>query len=288
VRFNTEDWPTRVTLVWSSGAGSKLHLPDRHAIDTAKITAVWYRRPVAPVLPSVMETRRAEWARREAAEALDGLWRTTAALWVNAPLAEAAASSKPEQLRRATQCGLSVPETLLTNDPVEARAFASAGPTICKPLGTGMINLDGQEKLFFTTLLDASDIAALSEFGPEPYLLQRLVPKRHDLRVVVIGDETFAVAIDSQHSEVTRTDWRRGNPLLLEHQVVTLPDAIAKGCIALTREYGLAFAAIDLALDTDDRYIFFEINPSGQWAWLEQLTGLPLSARLATLLMGEK
>jgi glutathione synthase/RimK-type ligase-like ATP-grasp enzyme len=235
-----------------------------------------------------MEARRAEWARREAAEALDGLWRTTEALWVNAPLADAAASSKPEQLRRATQRGLNIPETLLTNDPVEARAFASGGPTICKPLGAGMIHLDGQEKLFFTTLLDASDVAALSDLGPEPYLLQRLVPKQYDLRVVVIGDEIFAVAINSQRSEVTKTDWRRGNPLLLKHHVVTLPDAIANRCIALTREYGLAFAAIDLALDTDDRHVFFEINPSGQWAWLEQLTGLPLSARLAALLLREQ
>ena len=35
----------------------------------------------------------------------------------------------------------------------------------------------------------------------------------------------------------------------------------------------------------DDRFVFFEINPNGQWAWIEQLTGQPLSAALADELL---
>jgi len=52
----------------------------------------------------------------------------------------------------------------------------------------------------------------------------------------------------------------------------------------MTRDYGLEFSAIDLARHIDGTYVFFELNPNGQWAWVEQLTGLPLRYRLADLL----
>lgn len=54
----------------------------------------------------------------------------------------------------------------------------------------------------------------------------------------------------------------------------------------MTHSYGLRFAAIDLARRTDGGYTFFELNPNGQWAWVEQMTGLPLRAALANELNG--
>ena len=59
---------------------------------------------------------------------------------------------------------------------------------------------------------------------------------------------------------------------------------MAEKCLALTRSYGLAFGAIDLARVDDGLYTFFEINPNGQWAWIEQLTGQPLRQAMAGLL----
>jgi hypothetical protein len=284
VRFNTEDWPTATKLVWHDDGSQVLRI-DAEDIDASQITAVWYRRPVRPVMPESLDTDRAHWAEREAVEAIDGFWHTLQARWVNPPLAETAASSKPEQLRRARRHGLLVPETLVTNDPDAARSFAAAGDTVCKPLGHGAIQIDGRERLFFTSLLNSDDIAALSDLGPEPYLLQRLVPKQYDLRVIVIGDDVFAVRIDSQGVEKTRTDWRRGDATQLPHTVVELPQKTADRCLSLMRDYGLVFGAIDLAVDLAGRHVFFELNPSGQWAWLEQLTELPLRSRLADLLI---
>ena len=243
VRFNTEDWPTAAKLVWRDDGSQILGLPTRD-IDASKVTSVWYRRPVRPVMPVSLDPDRARWAEGEATEALDGFWRTLQARWVNPPLAEAAASSKPEQLRRAQQHGMTVPETLITNDPDAAQSFATAGETVCKPLGHGAIQIEGRERLFFTSMLDPDDTAALSELGPEPYLLQRLIPKQYDLRVIVIGDELFAVRIDSQDAEDSRTDWRKGNATRLPHTIVELPQETAGGCLSLMRDYGLALGAL--------------------------------------------
>jgi glutathione synthase/RimK-type ligase-like ATP-grasp enzyme len=238
-------------------------------------------------LPPELDPAQAHWAAGEAREALNGLWRTLDARWVNPPLAEAAAVSKPEQLQRARLHGLAVPETLVTNDGAEAQEFASAGQTICKPMGRGAITVDGAERLFFTRLLNDDDVAALATIGPEPYLLQRLIPKQYDLRVTIIGEELFAVRIDSQVDSESSVDWRRGDANELNHEAIDLPRDVAERCLALIKSYGLVFAAVDFAVDPEGRHVFFEINPSGQWAWLEERAGVPLRGRLAALLAGQ-
>lgn len=283
-RFNTEDWPTVVGLSWRSDGSGQLRFAAR-TVDSDEVGSVWYRRPVAPVMPVELDAERARWAAAEASEAMNGFWLTLHATWVNPPLAEAAASSKPEQLRRAQRQGLAVPETLITNDGVEAQEFAQGVPTICKPLSPGAVGADGVERVFFTRLLSADDVEALAELGPEPYLLQHRVPKQYDVRVTVIGEEVFPVAIHSQVFAETETDWRVGDATQLRHERIELPDQIGEACLALVENYGLSFGAIDLALDMDGRYVFFEINPSGQWAWIEEAADVPLRSCLASLLM---
>lgn len=283
MRFNTETWPMATRMTWTDQGRAMLNIEGRRT-DLATVTAVWHRRPVAPRFPAGFDIHQAEWAALEAREAIGGMWRTINARWVNKPLADQAASSKPEQLRRARAMGFSVPTTLITNDPVEAREFAERGPTICKPLGRGGIIIDGRPKLFFTRLLNKEDVAALADVGPEPYLFQRHVPKRFDARVIVIGEEAFAARIDSQGVEASQTDWRATEAVRLPHAPLDLPDDVAEFCVSFVRSYGLLFGAIDLAVDAEGRYVFFENNPAGQWAWLEHLADLPLRRKLADLL----
>jgi len=282
LRFNTEDYPETARVVWTP-AGASLSFAG-HDVELAAVTAIWFRRPVLPRLDSI-DGARGQWAAREAREALDGVWRTFEGRFVNRPERNQLAGVKPEQLVRAARHGFSVPKTLVTNDPAAAGAFLDDTPeAICKPLYSGRVPGGEEEGLFFTTLLDDAARQAVRELGPEPYLFQEFVDKRYDVRVTVIGDEVFAVRIDSQAVAEARVDWRKGAPSAAAHSVEELPAEVAVRCLALTRDYGLEFAAIDLAL-SDGGYVFFEVNPNGQWAWVEQLTGLPLRARLADLLL---
>jgi hypothetical protein len=56
-------------------------------------------------------------------------------------------------------------------------------------------------------------------------------------------------------------------------------------CIRLVKQLGLEFGAIDLILRPDGEYVFLEINPNGQWLWLEPASGLPFTDTLADLLI---
>ncbi|HTT93637.1 MAG TPA: hypothetical protein VMF55_03135 [Solirubrobacterales bacterium] len=154
---------------------------------------------------------------------------------------------------------------------------------MCKPLRLGRLFHQGEEKLFLTSVVEKGQ---LEDFGEdrETYLLQAQVDKRLDIRVTVIGDRCFATEIESQVDPESVVDWRHGGTDLA-HSPHELPDEIAGLCLDLCAGYGLRFGAIDLALRPDGGYSFFEVNPNGQWAWIEQLTGAPLSSALADLLL---
>jgi glutathione synthase/RimK-type ligase-like ATP-grasp enzyme len=286
-RFNTEDYPTRTRVSWSESGPSELIIGTRCLV-VSEVPAVWYRRPVPPTLPATYDAGRAQWAAAQAREALDGVWRTLEARWVNHPDKNRIADGKLAQLQRARSVGLDVPASLVTNDPESARAFCADHPAgvIVKPVVSGRLLIGGAERIFFTSLLDTDAQRHLEQLGPEPYLLQALVHKRYDVRVTVIDSDAFATRIESQSDAAARVDWRRGNTTDLVHAIEDLPAEIADRCVQLVRSYGLLFAAVDFAVDQDGRYVFFEINPNGQWAWIEQRTGLPLRARLADLLLG--
>ena len=55
-------------------------------------------------------------------------------------------------------------------------------------------------------------------------------------------------------------------------------------CIRLLKELNLQFGAIDMIKTPDGSYIFLEINPNGQWAWIETQTGLQISDAIINFL----
>ena len=199
MRFNTEDYPQQVRLRWTPDESARL-ISEVYDVDLAEVSAVWYRRPVPPVLPSSLTLEQARWAMAEAREALEGVWRAMDVRWVNHPDRNGPASSKPAQLRAAKAVGFEVPDTLMTNDPDAARPFVVEHPAgvVVKPLRSGRLSVEGDERLFFTTLLTHPNQVRFERLGTEPYVFQAHVAKRADVRVTVIGDEAFAVRITAK------------------------------------------------------------------------------------------
>src|SRR5208282_439036 len=101
--------------------------------------------------------------------------------------------------------------------------------------------------------------------------------KEADIRVTVVGKVVFATEIQSQDYEETETDWRRGGHVELVYRAHELPREITEKCVCLVRKFGLRFGAIDLILDRKGLYWFLEINPNGQWAWIQNRTGQPIA-----------
>jgi glutathione synthase/RimK-type ligase-like ATP-grasp enzyme len=63
---------------------------------------------------------------------------------------------------------------------------------------------------------------------------------------------------------------------------------VQERCVRLIERLELCYGAIDMILTPDGRYVFLEINPSGQYLWIEMETGLPISAAICDLLMARE
>ena len=96
-----------------------------------------------------------------------------------------------------------------------------------------------------------------------------------------MGANLFAAEILSQERESSSIDWRATDYPDLKHEPHVLPDEIAAKCHEMVRTLGLSFGAIDLVRTPEDDYAFLEINPNGEWLWLEYQLDFPIAQSIA-------
>ena len=115
-----------------------------------------------------------------------------------------------------------------------------------------------------------------------PVLLQEQIPKRTDVRATFIGSTCFVADIESDPSVV---DWR--NPAAsAKYFASTLSDEIEQMCRTMLEELGLHYGAFDFVRTPDDELVFLEINPTGEWAWLEDRLGFQMRDAFIKLFFG--
>lgn len=68
---------------------------------------------------------------------------------------------------------------------------------------------------------------------------------------------------------------------------MNLPSNVESSLLAMTERLGLAFAAADFVVTADDRHYLVDLNPSGQWGWIQEATGLPIAAAIAAQFTGD-
>ncbi len=251
--------------------------------------SVWYRKPVTPIGPEAdFEARRFNSGEtQESLHYFEGN-RTDALPWVSHPADIRLAARKFPQQILAGELGLEVPRSIITNDPERAGAFiASCGDgVICKPLKeVGYDDDSGQRWQVFTRKLTVDEFSAAKDAVRAcPTYFQEYVPKRVELRVTIIGREVFCCELDSQANPETQIDWRMGDVEKMKHAMVSLPTRVSNALVAMLEHYHLRFGTLDLVVTPDDRYVFLELNPNGQWYWIELLTGAPMAAAMTALL----
>lgn len=282
-RLNLDEFPARYELdirlargVW----GGVLHyLPTGDALDIARIGAVWTRKTAefAFASPDLGPQERA-YAGKEMEHTLFGLLYGLDCFWMSHPAALRGAMWKGEQLARAAKHGFDVPESVVTNRVDSARAFHAAadGDIVFKTLASPFLGADSVEPEdrvaagLPTTRIGDEHAGLLDAVAELPCFFQRYVPKRYELRVTVIDDLVFAAKIHSQDDPRTMIDFRDFSAPI-RYEATRLPDEIERRCREYVRSYGLTYGAIDLIVTPDDRYVFLENNPAGQFLFVEQL-----------------
>lgn len=275
--LNFSDFPTRLSLsIRMDGNGHRdfsLNFPGEK-ISMDAVRAAWWRRPQPfGIPPSVKDPNVRHFAMSEAATAFQGMWQASRALWVNNILRDAAAAHKPWQLAMAKEAGLAVPETLITNDPAEARAFWAAfpGEVVYKP-HTASLHAWRE-----TRILKPQEQAFAESVRLAPVIFQKYVPGT-DLRITAIGERLFPAEADTKGGEY-QPDVRLNTNLT--YRTHKLPATVAEKLLRLMRRLGLEYGAIDMRLTPEGQYVFLEVNPAGQFLYVEMATGMPIAAALA-------
>ena len=134
-------------------------------------------------------------------------------------------------------------------------------------------------------MIGEAEYALLDQVSVAPVIFQEFVPAEVDLRITVVGEEFFAAAVHSQELDYP-LDFR----LFLEAGPgvrMSPPSCRARwrtGCCACSSRPGLRYGAIDMRRTPDGRHVFLEVNPAGQWRFVEEVTGQPITAAMARLL----
>ncbi len=293
-RFDTDLFPTDVRLVARSGAGGaeRVTLASQEGeLNLEEVTAIWHRRvSVAGRLPREMDAQLRFASVGESRAAAMGLLASLKVFRMDEEQRIRRAEHKLLQLRVAREVGLEAPRTLVTNDPAAVRDFAEtcAGGMVTKMLSSfAVYDERGGEHVVFTNRVRAEDLEDLEGLRLCPMTFQESVPKRLELRATVVGGRVFTASIDSGAAARAADDWRReGAALADEWQTYQLPSDIEARLLRLADEFGLNYGAADFILTPDDRHVFLEINPVGEFFWLEHQPGLPISAAIADVLLG--
>ncbi|WP_313912720.1 MvdC/MvdD family ATP grasp protein [Tahibacter sp.] len=282
-RVNTEDYPfdRSLTLDYQAARNEGLSF----GATAVSPVSIWYRRLRSPTRPESMDAGIYDFCLRENRAALLGGLCGQSVRWMSHPSAVWQAELKPFQLRVAQDAGFRIPRTIVSNDPVAIRqAYVDFGPLIVKPVRSGYFKEGDDEFSIFTSLIAEEHLSTLDSAKWTPSIYQELVPKRYDVRVTCVGRRLFSAAIHSQTDPAAVVDWRRTDNPLLPHSRLDLPVEVSDRVLDLMERLGLSFGCVDLVLTPSNEYVFLEVNPSGQWLWLDDQLDFGISSAVAAWL----
>lgn len=253
------------------------------------IGIVWNRRPrdVLEFSDSDVDLDQGtlEFVRDQWSEWLVSLESVSGITWVNAPEDNRRMESKITQLRLAHNLGFTIPETVVTNDASKlSGGFSTQNEDIvAKSLGEPLIKSEEQNKFIYTVELDEVPSHKNENIGLCPTIFQKSMTPKTDYRVTVIGNSVYPVKIIGTDKKDVPLDWRTE---LDDIQFVQsdLPQHITDLCRNYVERANLKFGAIDL-VEVDDEFIFLEINPNGEWGWLQKPWDVPIAETLTEYLI---
>jgi glutathione synthase/RimK-type ligase-like ATP-grasp enzyme len=258
----------------------------------SNVKSVWYRKPSQREHELLPVKDNFQLYARTAVDKHVQMLRSQfqEAFWLSDFYAINKARNKAWQLHLAASMGFRIPKTIITSDAAKAQAFIDAhSPVIVKTQAVHFPAINEKTHYFYAKRLEQGDKINLANLHLAPAIFQEAIDAAADIRVTVVGDQCFAAVIKTKTDagEAVVRDWRFNHSLGMDtftNYDKDMPRDLRDKCISLVQKMGLAYGAIDLVVDKKGNAWFLEINPNGQWAFIEQETGQPIGKALAGLL----
>jgi glutathione synthase/RimK-type ligase-like ATP-grasp enzyme len=255
------------------------------------VRSVWYRKPTRFETSMLKVPENIQDYARDAIELHCALIRDQfpEAAWISPYHAIHRANNKSLGLRLASRLGMRVPDTLFTSSKELARAFLDKhSDSIVKTLARTYPYIEDKgATMFFAHRITDNTQINLDGLNLAPAIFQQAIDADYDIRATVVDGTVYASKItNGELQQYPVRDWRQGHftDTIQFEAYSKLPDDIADKCVRLTKQLGLRFSTIDLVRDKKGEYWFLEINPNGQWAFVDEATANRIGRAIATLL----
>jgi glutathione synthase/RimK-type ligase-like ATP-grasp enzyme len=263
----------------------------RRRISPGEVGSAWYWKPASfRVRDAETNVSKQMTMVNEVTAVHRGIWSLyPEAIWLSSPASLWRAERKLAQLVMARRVGFNIPRTLVSNDWDDiANGLVVDDAEFIVKMARGVLADQNVVKGMQTKRLDGAAIEKLRHRAiPFPGFYQPYVKKAREWRVTVVAEDVFAAAIYTDES--AKDDWRQhqlGGAVRFEP--ADLPDSVADHCVSFLSRMELGYGAFDLIETPDGEVVFLECNPSGQFSWLEETLGLPVSRALAASLLRKR
>lgn len=266
-------------LVWGEEPGL-LPCAGSEALRVDELDVLWFRRqPDIQRLPGELDVdpSYADVVNTDCEAALMGALHTEfTGTWVSEPEPTYLAENKLIQHTAAKAVGFRVPRTLVTQDAERVRRFYDdlRGEVIVKQI-QGTPNFGGKTTMVSRGLLERADVISLA-----PAIYQEMVPGDRHLRVHCFGSQVTAVEI-----EASDLDWRFD--LNVPMRQTALDQTTCNRMQAVLHRLRLRMGVFDFKRTPDGEIVWLEVNPQGQFLFIEGLTGAPLTSQAGDFLLAE-
>jgi hypothetical protein len=275
VRFNHDRIATS-TISWSHEGPAFAVTVDNKRLDSDSISGVWYRR--TPSLPKSDWIR--EFSHRQWDASIVGAVQSLGIGAMNPPAATWLAENKLVQLASAQQVGLRTPRTVISNDPMAVYDFIGSTATIGKAVVSGGGTDDSGR--FVLPTVEITSLVDPDSITPSPTIYQGRISARRHHRITYVDGQMWAVSIRCEGSVV---DWRMIDDSDLKYDLSWPPPSTRAALTKLMGTLGLVYGAVDMIEDDEDEWIFLEVNPGGQWSWLEYHVDVPITRAIVDRLV---
>jgi len=208
-------------------------------------------------------------------------------IWINSISSTLRANDKAYQLTSAKKYLFEIPETLITNDISKVRKFYDLHnkDIIMKTINNHSVEFDRKIYSKYARPLTNDYISKIKKFPISPFIFQKRIKCDYELRVTVVGDKAFVAKLDPNlylNRSISPPHDVLRHPI---SEYLELSNTFKERCIQFVNSLGLEYGALDFIVDTEGRIFFLEINPTGDWFWIEKQTGMLITEAVIDLIL---
>ncbi len=268
-------------LTWSNfnGFAPTFSTSSGHLIDIRNLDLIWWRRShfLQHIPDDVTDPSSIDVISNDCRFALFGmLFNEFQGVWISDPQATRRAQNKLLQIRNAQRIGFRIPRTLVSQNQ-------SAVQELCSLLHNRVVVKvvrGAKSAPLLTTMIDPAALQQADSIHLCPAMYQEFIPGTRHIRACCFGESVYAAQLESED-----LDWR--DNLNVPVTILDLPKQVKARLRAVLKAFGIKMGIFDLKFDETGEPVWLEVNPQGQFLFLEGLCGLPLTSAFTDFLYQE-